>query len=118
MLGTQTLPVTPVPHCWEGAEGPCIPGKLRVGHFDAALLARACLLVLQKPLSLAGLEPLKNDTLYFMSLLSLKSPKAFTGMSSIGFMDAHQKVEVVSFIFTEWEIKAQRDGMTQDRQFF
>lgn len=38
-------------------------------------------------------------------------------MSSTGFMDAHQKAEVVSFIFTEWEIKAQRDGMTQDRQF-
>lgn len=115
MLGTQTLPATPAPHCWEGDEGPCIPGKLGVGHFDVALLARACLLVIQKPLPLAELEPLKNDTLYFISLLSLKSPKAFTGMSSIGFMDAHQKVEFVSFIFIEWKIKAQRDGMTLRR---
>ena len=36
-------------------------------------------------------------------------------MSSIGFMDAHQKVEFVSFIFIEWKIKAQRDGMTLRR---
>lgn len=64
------------------------------------------------PLPLAGLKPFKNDTLYFISLLSLQSPKTFTGMSSIGFMEAHQKAEVVSFIFIEWKIKAQGDGMS------
>lgn len=33
-------------------------------------------------------------------------------MSSIGFMDPHQKVGLLSSIFIEWKIKAQRDGMT------
>lgn len=33
-------------------------------------------------------------------------------MSSIGFMETHQKAGVVSFIFIEWKIKAQEDRIT------
>jgi hypothetical protein len=39
----------------------------------------------------------------------------FTGMSSIGFMIAHQKAAIVSFIFIEWKIKVQKDTVTLPR---